>query len=143
MEVERNGKNAIIQKKDKAMKNENTCFVVLYSNKISATHDFFKAINASIKEYEKDKVVVMWGGVELHYVTPESELLDDYRYVSIDRNRGAGILFYAQSESLEKSYSEVKSAGGTIKSPISKNHWDMREFLFEDPNGFKFVVYGI
>lgn len=49
--------------------------------------------------------------------------------------------FYIGVNNLEATTEKIKEAGGVVKTKIKENHWGAREFLFEDPNGYKFVMY--
>lgn len=116
-------------------------FHVLYTENIQATHDFFQSINAEIKEQDENKVVVVAGDFELHYIQASSEPFVAYKYIAKSKNYGEGIIFYVEVEDLEYLQSLIEPSGGSLITQIQLNHWNCREFLFEDPNGFKFVAY--
>ena len=118
-----------------------TAFNVLYTNKINETKAFYEKIGAIISEFEKEKLVLNLAGFDLHFILSSSELFSEYNYVANSESFGGGILFYFAVSDIESFYELIELSGGVIKSPIKKNHWDAKEFLFEDPNGYKFVAY--
>lgn len=120
---------------------KDSAFHVLYTDSITKTHDFFQKLGVEIKKVEDDKVVVELGDYDLHFILNTSEPFREYAYVAEKKDYGNGILFYTEVENIEDAFEKVKSAGGNIKSDIKPNHWECREFMFEDPNGYKFVFY--
>jgi len=119
----------------------NSTFHVLYISNVETTHNFYKSINAEITQLEEDKVVVQMGGYILHFVLDSSEPWDEYRIATSKEGRGQGILFYIEVENLETAKDLVKDAGAKFHSEIKENWWNGKEFMFEDPDGYKFVVY--
>lgn len=122
------------------MFHKKTNFNVLYTGDIKITADFYKGIGCKISELENDKVVVEMGDLELHFVLPQSERFQEYLFIA-SGNYGFGNIFYIEVDNLEKAFNLVQEAGGRIYSHIQKNHWGCKEFLFQDPNGYNFVVY--
>ena len=118
-----------------------SAFHVLYSENIDKTHDFYQKISSEIKEKTSDKVVVQLGDYDLHFVLNSTEPFAEYQYVAEKKDYGNGILFYVGVENIDAAFTLIKEAGGATKSEIKDNHWGAREFLFEDPNGYKFVIY--
>jgi catechol 2,3-dioxygenase-like lactoylglutathione lyase family enzyme len=119
----------------------NSAFNVLYTKDVLATKEFFENLNVEILESNYEKLVFALGGFDLHYILSSSEPFEEYKYTAGSSDYGQGTLFYFAVEDLEKFYDLVKKAGGRIKSQIKENHWGAKEFLFEDPNGYRFVAY--
>jgi predicted enzyme related to lactoylglutathione lyase len=115
-------------------------FMVLYTENVLATKDFYTKIGAEINEFEEDKVVVILADYNLHFVKATSEPFAEYEYVT-KKPYGLGVLLYIGSEDLEDAQTQIKNAGSSKMTEIKENEWDSREFLFEDNNGYKFVVY--
>lgn len=116
-------------------------FNVLYTTNIQKTHDFYQKIGAEIKELETDKVVISLGSFDLHIILNTQEPNDLYRYIAEPKHYGQGVIFYIETDDINKAQEIIENAGGTIKVPIFNNHWGCQELLFEDPNGYKFAVY--
>ncbi len=120
---------------------KDSSFHVLYTYNLQATHNFYKSLGTEIKQVEDDKVVVQMGDYSLHFILYSTEPFEEYKYITLKNDYGNGVLFYTEVENLEDAVEKVKQAGGTIKSQIMDNHWGCKEFLFEDPNGYKFSFY--
>jgi len=119
-------------------------FFVLYSLDIVKTHNFWKELDCKILEIEQEKLVVSVCDFELHYIYSESEQVEKYKYITLNKtNYGNGVIFYLQTENLEIAKEKIIKAGGNLKSEIFVNHWGGEELLFEEPSGFKFVAYHI
>lgn len=116
-------------------------FLVLYTTDIQKTQKFFKLLSVPITESGADKVVVTFGGFELHYILNTSEPFSDYLYIAEAKNYGQGAIFYIETENLEDTRNLIEQAGGTIISDIFDNKWNCKELLIEDPNGYKFAFY--
>jgi predicted lactoylglutathione lyase len=117
---------------------KNSSFNVLYTEDIQATHDFYKKIGAEIEKIEDDKVVVTLGDFNLHFILANTEPFKEYEYIAKKNDYGNGVLFYIEVEDIEKLFSFLEDS---TKSSIKPNHWQCREFLLEDNNGYKFVFY--
>jgi predicted enzyme related to lactoylglutathione lyase len=120
---------------------QSSSFNVLYTRKLKETGRFYKSIGSEIKESTKDKVVVGIGDFDLHFILGSREPFGEYKYIAESNEYGNGNIFYLESDSLEEDFNRIKDAGGVIKSEIFNNLWSCKEFLFEDPNGYKFAVY--
>ncbi len=120
---------------------KDSSFQVLYAKNIEETHKFYKAIGAEIGEVKKEKIVVGIGDYEIHFIQQDTEPWKEYKYVAQEQSRGNGILFYCEVEDIKQAIVKVTMAEGNIKSKIKENWWNGEEFLFEDPNGYKFVLY--
>ncbi len=116
-------------------------FIVLYTKDVDATNNFYTALGGEIKEKADDKVVVGFGGFDLHFILASSEQVAEYKYIADAEHYGAGVIFYIETDDIAAAYAAVATAGGATKSEIYDNHWGSKEFLFEDNNGFKFAVY--
>jgi len=119
----------------------NSSFLVLYTDNISATHDFYKAIGAEIKQLEEDKVVVKIDGHEMHFILDSTEPFEEYKYIAKKNDYGNGTIFYVEVDNIDEFYKLVESSNGSLKSKIFENKWGAKELLFEDPNGYKLAVY--
>jgi predicted enzyme related to lactoylglutathione lyase len=120
---------------------KNSSFNVLYTTNIDKTHYFYKEIGAEIKELQDDKVVVDIADFELHFILNTKEPIENYQYIAERKNYGQGIIFYIETEDIEKSHDLILKANGIVKMDIFKNLWNCKELLFEDPNGYKFALY--
>jgi predicted enzyme related to lactoylglutathione lyase len=116
-------------------------FNVLYTTDIEKTHQFYKKMGATIKQLEKDKVVVNIGSFELHFILNTTEPFEKYRYIAVPKNYGQGIIFYLLTDNIHDLPKQIEEAGGTLKSEVFENLWESYELLFEDPNGYKFAAY--
>jgi predicted enzyme related to lactoylglutathione lyase len=116
-------------------------FLVQYVKDVTATHNFYSDIGAVIEKIESDKVIVKLGDFEIHFVQQNTEPWEEYKYIAIDQSRGQGILFYVEVESTAEIRVKVEAAGGKVKTDIKENWWDGKEFLCEDPDGYKLVFY--
>ncbi len=119
----------------------NSSFIVAYAKDVQKTHAFYKQLGAEIIKLENDKVVVKIGDYEIHFVKDTAEPWDEYKYIANLQNPGNGMILYLEVNSIQESLETVKNAEGKIVTAIKENWWDGIEFLFEDPNGFKFVFY--
>jgi uncharacterized glyoxalase superfamily protein PhnB len=116
-------------------------FVVLYTTNITDTERFFRTLQVDIKEVTEDKVVVMFGGFNLHYILNTAEPSKEYEYIAEPHGYGQGTIYYIETTDLEKTKTAIKEAGGKIIADIFSNHWGCQELLTEDPNGYKFAFY--
>lgn len=114
-------------------------FIVLYSSKIPETKTFFESLSCEIIEYEPEKCVVRFGSHELHYVT--SEPIKAYAFISDQQSESKGLILYAEVDSLVGLPETVVQNGGSLLSEVVTTPWDTQEFLFNDPNGYHFVLY--
>ena len=121
-------------------KSENP-FLVLYTTNVIKTQKFFDLLDVQITEFETDKVVVTFGGFELHYILNTSEPFSDYKYIAKPKNYGQGTIFYIEADNLQQTKTLIEIAGGSIISDVFENTWDCKELLVEDPNGYKFAFY--
>jgi predicted enzyme related to lactoylglutathione lyase len=123
------------------MFNPENSFNVLYTTDIKKTADFFMNLGVALKEKETDKLVVEFGSFDLHYILNTAEPFAEYAYITTPNNYGQGVIFYIETNDIESVFIKVKEAGGITKSSIFENKWGGREFLTEDPNGYKFAFY--
>jgi len=119
----------------------NSAFQVLYVKDIIKVEEFYKALGVEIVELEINKVVINLGSYNIHFIKDDTEPWDEYKYIAVNNSRGNGIIFYIEVDELDNIFSKVINAKGIIKSPIKANWWGAKEFLFEDPNGYKYVFY--
>lgn len=119
---------------------DNSSFTVLYTNDLEKTRNFYDQIKVRLIEEEESKLVYRLGDYELHFILSSSEAIESYRYSS-NGNLGQGILMYVGSSNIVKSRDSIMNARPLNITEIVQNHWESKEFLFEDPNGYKFVVY--
>jgi predicted enzyme related to lactoylglutathione lyase len=119
---------------------DNSSFIVLYTDSLENTREFYDKLKIRLIEEEENKLVYRIGDYELHFILSSSEVFENYKYVS-NNPLGQGILMYIGSSELEKTFDVIQSSKPNNMTPIAANHWESREFLFEDPNGYKFAVY--
>ena len=117
---------------------QNSSFLVLYTNDLQKTADFYKKFSIEIKEQDERKCVFQLGDFDIHVCIRED--IEEYKYVNA-QDHGGGVLMYIEVENIEQSYTIVKCIGGTIKSEIAERPWGTKEFLFQDPNGYNIVFY--
>ncbi|MCR4329042.1 MAG: VOC family protein [Candidatus Roizmanbacteria bacterium] len=116
-------------------------FNVLYTSDIEKTYDFFKGLGLEIKQHENDKVVVVFGSFDLHFVLSSTEPFEAYKYITETNNYGQGIIFYIETTDIRNAQRLIEERGGVIKAPVFKNNWGCEELLFEDTNGYKFALF--
>ncbi len=122
------------------MFNPESNFVVLYTNNIQAIKNFYKALPIGIIKDKESKFSFILGGIELHFVESSTEETLQYRY-NTEGRYGQGVFYYLACAEIENLYQIVSEAKPIKQSAITDNHWDSREFLFEDPSGYKFVIW--
>ena len=122
------------------IKNESS-FIVLYTDKISQTKSFFQALKCEILEFEEDKCVVRFGTHELHYVT--SEPIESYAFISKKKSESKGLILYVEVDELSHYPKQIEQFGGQVLSDVVITPWETSEFLFNDPNGYHFVMYQV
>lgn len=120
---------------------KDSSFNVLYTDDVLKTREFFDVIGGEIKEFSEEKVVVKIGSFDLHYILASTEPFKEYEYIAEDKNPGQGIIFYIEVDDLNNLYQKLSKNSVSIKSEILENHWSCKEFLCEDPNGYKFAFY--
>lgn len=113
-------------------------FLVLYTNDLQKTINFYEKFGIEIAEQDERKCVFHLGKTEIHFNTRED--IPEYQYVTQGK-QGAGTLLYVAVENVEEAYTIVKCIGGTIKAEIEERPWHTKEFLFQDPNGYNIVFY--
>lgn len=123
------------------MFNSEKSFNVLYTTDVEKTADFFKSLGITPRKHEADKVVLEFGGFDLHYILHYTEPFAEYDYIAEPGNYGHGIIFYIKTDDIEAVAEKIRNAGGTLKSEIFENKWDGKELLVEDPSGYKFAFY--
>jgi predicted enzyme related to lactoylglutathione lyase len=123
------------------MFNTKNSFNVLYTANIDKTANFFENLGVSLEERDKEKVVVKFGSFDLHYILNTAEPFQEYMYIATPNGYGQGLIFYIETNNIESALSKIQEAGGAIKSSIFENKWGCKEFLAEDPNGYKFAFY--
>lgn len=123
------------------MLTKNSSFNVFYSDDLKTTEDFYKLIGAEIKKVQDDKLVIGVGEFDIHIILSSTEPSPDYKFMSMSHDKGGAAVFYIEVDNIDKLHQQIIFSGGTIKSGIYNNHWGAREFLCEDPNGYKFAFY--
>ena len=113
-------------------------FLVLYTNDLQKTINFYEKFGIEIKDQDEGKCVFQLGKLEIHVNT--SEDIPEYKYVTQGKH-GTGVLFYIEVDNLDEAYTIVKCIGGIIKAEIEKRPWGTKEFLFQDPNGYNIIFY--
>jgi uncharacterized glyoxalase superfamily protein PhnB len=116
-------------------------FTVLYTHNLAKTYTFYEALGAEIIYTEQDKITVVMGDYELHFVYDDSEPIDEYYEVAKTHDRGGSVIFYVEVENIDEAFRRARSAGAKILADVAERPWELREFLFEDPNGYKIVFY--
>ena len=119
---------------------ENSSFITLYVKSLELTINFYKLLRLKPIEQDTNKVVFRIGDYELHFVSFNSLSEEDYEYNS-EGSFGIGALLYIGSRNIEKTHSLIIKANPLKVTQIKPNDWESKEFLFEDPNGYKFVVF--
>jgi predicted enzyme related to lactoylglutathione lyase len=119
---------------------DSSAFFVLYTTKLEATKKFYSNIGVNPIEEEEKKIVLRMGDYELHFVDPESELIESYLYNN-ENQFGMGYFMYLGTRNINKTYNVIEAAMPNKITSIVNNHWESKEFLFEDINGYKFVVF--
>ena len=119
---------------------EKSTFTLLYTNNLENTKSFYTQIGSEIIEDTEGKLVVKLADLELHFILSATEVFENYQYV-IKEPYGQGVLFYIGVDNLQDAKNIIEAAGSPLIFPIQSNHWGSEEFLFEDPNGFKIVIY--
>jgi len=120
---------------------KSSSFNVLYTKDLLKTENFYNLIGAELLKSENHTTTVNIGDFSLHFVKSDSEPFEEYRFIANQESYGSGNIFYIEVSEIEEFLVLVQKAGGIIKSQIKDNHWECREFLFEDPNGYKFAAY--
>jgi hypothetical protein len=119
----------------------NTFFSVNYISNVGETIEFWKSLGVKIIEHTQDKVVIDLGNFQIHYILETTEPFAEYQFATDTNGRGRGVLYYFEAEDLGGFYDKVKSLSPKHLTPLKNNHWDGREFLFSDPDGYLFVAY--
>lgn len=116
-------------------------FNVLYITDVEKTHNFYKELGAKIIDKQEDRVVVKLADFNFHFIKEDTEPFDEYLHATRPSGRGQGNLFYIEAGDLDELHFELKNnaIGGTTS--IFTNMWGGREFLLEDPDGYKLVFY--
>lgn len=122
------------------MFNPKNSFNVLYTTDVNRTADFFESLGIALVGRDAGKVVLHFGSFDLHYILNTSEPFEEYKYIT-SGPYGQGIIFYIETLDIEVVFSKISEVGGTVRSSIFENKWDCKEFLAEDPNGYKFAFY--
>lgn len=125
---------------DQKYKN-NSSFNVLYTGDIKMTHDFYVAIGAHIDELTDSKVVVRIGGFDLHFVLDTSEPIDVCKPFAEALPRGQGIVFYVEVTEIEQLFAQLEKTSSAIVHPIEARPWGQKEFMCDDPNGYRFGFF--
>jgi|688.fasta_scaffold385108_2 hypothetical protein len=118
-----------------------SAFLVLYSDNISKTYDFYFKLGAVIEQIENDKCVVNLCGHSLHIINSESEPFPEYFSLTLSKSRGQCVLFYFEVDDIVTFMETVKNVGGEVITSIKENHWGAIECLFKDPNGYNLIAY--
>jgi predicted enzyme related to lactoylglutathione lyase len=119
---------------------DSSAFFVLYTTKLEATKQFYTNIGINPIEEEENKIVIRLGDYELHFVDPAYEEIESYTYNN-EGNFGQGSFMYLGTRNINKTLKVVESAMPNKVTSIVENQWESKEFLFEDINGYKFVVF--
>jgi len=114
-------------------------FVVLYSHDINKTLSFFRSLEAKIIEASDEKCVISIGGFELHYVTREP--IPSYQFVRNMKTESNGLILYVAVDDVFIYRSKISKSEGRVLSEIITTPWETKEFLFNDPDGYHFVMY--
>lgn len=123
------------------MFNSENSFSVLYTTDVEKTATFFQKLGITPRKHEADKVVLEFGGFDLHYVLYTTEPAPAYQYITEPQKYGHGVLFYIKTDNIAIVAEKIRDAGGVLKTEVFTNHWNGQELLVEDPNGYKFAFY--
>ncbi len=124
-------------------------FTVHYISDVETTYQFYKLLGAEVLEKAADKVTVNLGGHEIHFVLDSTEPFPEYQYITSSENRGHGVLFYVHVRNISEMFAHISDLEFTnsdfksykIVTPVKPNHWNCKEFLVEDPDGYKLVFW--
>ena len=116
-------------------------FLVLYTKDVDRLVTYYTQLGVQIKEQADDRCVVEFGGFDLHYILHSTEPMSDYHYVSEMRDPGSGVLLYLESTNIEEDLAKIRGSGGKVVTEPADNAWDCQEALYEDPDGYKFVIW--
>ncbi len=119
---------------------DSSAFLVLYTKKLDATKLFYSNIGISPIEEEDSKFVVRLGDYEIHFIDPSSETNQSYIFNS-EKEFGYGGFMYLGTRNITKTFNIIEQAMPNKISEITDNQWESKEFMFEDINGYKFVVF--
>lgn len=122
---------------------ENSSFLVYYAQSIEQTQQFWLGLGAVIRQKADDKVVVAVGGYEIHYIQENTEPFAEYQFATNKLGRGQGSLLYFGVTDIDAYYRLAKDNRVVTRTEVLKNHWDSKEFLFLDPDGYLFVAYQV
>ncbi len=133
------------------MYKKGSSFNVLYCKDVNVTHYFYKEIGAEVLELSDDKVVVQLGDFEFHFCNENTEPFVEYQYLTNFEKRGQGTLFYVEVNDISQAFSIVSEISylrdnistHKIITGTKKNHWGGKEFLVEDPDGYKLVFWAL
>jgi len=118
-----------------------TAFLVYYTKSTELIKAFWDSLKVEANQYTDDKVVVVMGNIEIHYILDTTEPFEEYLFATMPTNRGQGIIHYFSVNDIEKFRTAVEKLKPAQLTEIKNNHWDAKEFLFSDPDGYLFAVY--
>jgi predicted enzyme related to lactoylglutathione lyase len=122
------------------MFNPESNFVVLYSRNIELTKNFYQLLPIEIIKDQESRFSFTFAGLELHFVEDSTEEIQEYRY-NTEGRYGQGFAYYLACTEIEQFHQIVLESKPAKQTRIIDNDWGSREFLFEDPSGYKFVIW--
>jgi predicted enzyme related to lactoylglutathione lyase len=117
----------------------NSSFLILYTNNLEKTEEFYTKLGVEITEKDNRKLVFSLGSLNLHFNIDEP--VKEYSALLNQKERGAGIIFGIEVEDIEKQYRKLQQMNVEIFSPIITAPWETREFMVNDPNGYHIVFW--
>jgi PhnB protein len=61
-------------------------------------------------------------------------------YPSLAKTIGGSLTLYMEVDSLQAVMDRVKQAGAKVSMPVTEQFYGMREFAFEDPDGYTITI---
>jgi uncharacterized glyoxalase superfamily protein PhnB len=119
---------------------DNSSFIVLFTDDLISTKNFYNSIKADLIEEEANKIVFKVGSNELHFIDSNGSNNLDYEYNNSGK-LGQGILIYVGTNNIKKTFELITKSNPKKITKIVSNDWESKEFMFEDNNGYKFVCY--
>lgn len=117
---------------------DNPSFIVLFTLNLEETKQFYLSLKAKIIEEEQNKIVIILGENELHFVNSKGVPDSNYQLEISAQN---SLLIYIGTKNIKKTYTTILKLNPIYITPIKPNDWESKEFMFHDNNGYKFVCY--
>jgi uncharacterized glyoxalase superfamily protein PhnB len=115
----------------------------LIVNKVEASLKFYREIlglETTITVPEQSPYVfasVSNGSVEIFFNDQKTVAAE---YPRLASNIGASLTLYLEVDNLQAVLDRVKRAGAKISMPVTDQFYGMKEFAFEDPDGYTVTI---